>query len=325
MATMHACLRGAAATSFLSSPCLSSNSNLAARLGATSHQKVLRQGLGATGFRSSALVRTVVAKAGTGKVEMAGNLGKLKREELQVYEDGESLSVSLAAHVADVATAAIEARGAFTVVLSGGSLIKMLGKVCESPYLESVDWAKWHVFWADERVVKKDHPDSNYKLAWDGFLSKVPIPSGQVYAINDSLSTEAAAEDYEMCIRQLTKTGVVAIADGYPRLDLLLLGMGPDGHCCSLFPHHPLVQVKDRWIAPITDSPKPPPERITFTMPVVQAAANVTFVANGEGKAEMLAKVFGEELPLGELPSQSARPLNGKLIWFADKAAASKL
>jgi 6-phosphogluconolactonase len=132
----------------------------------------------------------------------------------------------------------------------------------------------------------------------------VPIPSGQVYAINDTLSTEAAAEDYEVCIKQLTKTGVVATFDGYPRFDVL---------------------VKDKWIAPITDSPKPPPERITFTMPVVQAAANVTFVANGAGKAEVLAKVFGEELPLGELPSQSARPLNGKLIWFADKPAASKL
>jgi 6-phosphogluconolactonase len=156
-------------------------------------------------------------------------------------------------------------------------------------------------------------------------LLQVPIPSGQVYAINDTLSTEAAAEDYEMCIKQLTKTGIVPTHDGYPRFDLLLLGMGPDGHCCSLFPHHPLVHVKDRWIAPITDSPKPPPERITFTLPVVQAAANITFVANGEGKAEMMAKVFGEELPLGELPSQSARPLNGKLIWFADKPAASKL
>jgi len=258
-------------------------------------------------------------------VDMAGNLGKLKKEDLQVYQDAEELSLSLAAHVARVAEDAIAAHGAFSVVLSGGSLIKTLGKLCESPYLESVDWARWHVLWADERVVKKDHPDSNYKLAWDGLLSKVPIPSGQVYAINDTLSTEAAAEDYEMCIQHLTKTGVVPTAHGYPRFDLLLLGMGPDGHCCSLFPHHPLVLVKDKWIAPISDSPKPPPERITFTMPVVQAAANVTFVANGAGKADMLAKVFGEELPLGELPSQSARPLNGKLIWFTDKPAAAKL
>lgn len=154
----------------------------------------------------------------------------------------------------------------------------------------------------------------------------MPIPSGQVYAINDELSVEAAAEDYESCIKQLTKTGVVATSsDGYPRFDLLLLGMGPDGHCCSLFPHHPLVQVKGKWIAPISDSPKPPPERITFTMPVVQAGANIYFVANGAGKAEMLAKVFGDELPLGELPSQSARPLKGTLIWFTDKPAAAKL
>lgn len=155
---------------------------------------------------------------------------------------------------------------------------------------------------------------------------QVPIPSEQVYAIDDTLSVEAAAEDYENRIRELTKTGVVPMSeDGYPRFDLLLLGMGPDGHCCSLFPHHPLLFVKDKWVAPITDSPKPPPERITLTLPVVQAAANVFFVANGAGKADMLAKVFGEELQLGELPSQSARPRNGRLIWFTDKAATAKL
>lgn len=124
MAAMHACL-GAAASSFLTSPSLSAKSNFVARLGRISHQSgvaVLRQGLGK---RSS--VSRVVAKVGAGRVEMAGGLGKLKREQLQVYEDVEVLSVSLAAHVADVASAAIAARGAFSVVLSGGSLIKTLG------------------------------------------------------------------------------------------------------------------------------------------------------------------------------------------------------
>ncbi|CAM6049478.1 unnamed protein product [Sphagnum compactum] len=256
------------------------------------------------------------------------SFGKLDKDlHLQVYENVEELSDSLAEHVAQLSASAVKDRGAFTVVLSGGSLIKTLGKLCEPPYLHTVDWGNWHVFWVDERVVKKDHPDSNYKLAYDGFLSKVPIPSEKVYAINDTLSAQGAAEDYEFGLKQLVKTGILATADtnDYPRFDLLLMGMGPDGHCASLFPNHPLVHVKEKWVASITDSPKPPPERITFTLPVIQAAANIFFVANGEGKAEMVAKVFGEELPFGQLPSQSARPTNGKLIWFADKGAASKL
>ncbi|KAK8962279.1 hypothetical protein KSP40_PGU010512 [Platanthera guangdongensis] len=163
--------------------------------------------------------------------------------KLLVFDSDEELLDSLANYTADLSKRFCEERGAFTVVLSGGSLIKSLRKLIESPYSDLIDWGKWHVFWIDERVVPKDHPDSNYKLAFDEFLSKVQIPTGQVYAINDSVSAEAAAEDYENRIKQLVCKGVVQLSPstGFPKFDLMLLGMGPDGHIASLFPGHPLL------------------------------------------------------------------------------------
>lgn len=156
---------------------------------------------------------------------------------------------------------------------------------------------------------------------------QVSIPSNQVYAINDKLSPQAAAADYEFVIRQLVKTQVLSLADtgDYPLFNLILLGMGPDGHIASLFPHHPLVNKTEVWIASIEDSPKPPPERITFTLPVINSAANVAFVATGSGKADKLKLIFGPDLPFGELPAQLVKPYKGNLVWFTDKDAVAKL
>lgn len=117
--------------------------------------------------------------------------------------------------------------------------------------IDSVDWSKWHVFWVDERVVPKDHEDSNYKLAYDDFLSMVPIPTGNFYAINDALSAEGAADDYETCVKHLVNINKIDFsqASGFPKFDLMLLGMGPDGHIASLFPGHPLVQENKQWVS----------------------------------------------------------------------------
>nr|CAD1830299.1 unnamed protein product [Ananas comosus var. bracteatus] len=209
-----------------------------------------------------------------------------------------------------------------------GSLIESIRKLTDSPYVESVDWSRWYVFWVDERVVPKDHVDSNYKLAYDGFLSKVPIPPGQVYAINDSLSPEGAADDYETCLKQLVKDGIIALSasSGFPRFDLMLLGMGPDGHIASLFPGHPLINEKERWVTFIKDSPKPPPERITFTFPVINSSAYIAMVVTGAGKASAVLKAFGsEESSADLLPVEMISLEDGALTWFTDKAATSML
>ncbi|XP_019054532.1 PREDICTED: probable 6-phosphogluconolactonase 4, chloroplastic isoform X1 [Nelumbo nucifera] len=293
-------------------------------------------------------IRFRSAMAGTATTEKG-------KGDLQVFESEEDLSVSLAKYTADLSEKFIRERGAFTVVLSGGSLIQSLRKLLESPYLESVDWTKWHVSWVDERVVPKNHEDSNYKLAYDGFLSKVhkkrkkenarvsalhcirnyifctsisqvPIPPGNIYAINDTLTAEGAADDYEACLKQLVNNKVVDLsaASGFPKFDLMLLGMGPDGHVASLFPGHPLVNENKRWVTFIKDSPKPPPERITYTFPVINSSASIALVVCGSGKADAVHRALGNQENSDLLPVQIVSP-EGKLTWFLDKPAASKL
>lgn len=250
-------------------------------------------------------------------------------KQLTVFDAEEELAVSLAKYTAKLSDKFTSEKGAFTVVLSGGSLIKALRKLTESPYLESLEWSKWHVFWVDERVVKKDHPDSNYKLAFDGFLSKVPIPQDQIYAINDTLPPEGAAEDYESRVKQLVWNHVIKVAtSGLPRFDLMLLGMGPDGHVASLFPGHPLLKETEKWVTYIKDSPKPPPERITFTFPVINASAYVAMVVTGSGKAGAVHKALsgGENTGLTDrLPVEMVELEQGEFTWFTDKAAVSML
>lgn len=206
---------------------------------------------------------------------------KGKRGEVRAFDSVDKLARSLAEYVAEISHAAIKERGVFTIALSGGSLISTLRKLCDPPYSKTIDWSKWHVFWVDERVVPLGHPESNYKLAKDGLLSKVPIILGQVHPINGALSAEDAAKDYESSLRELVKSKILSVSasSGFPRFDLVLLGMGSvDGHVASLFPRHPLTHEKKKWIAPITNSPKPPPHRITFTFPLINSAANVAMV-----------------------------------------------
>ncbi|XP_058206253.1 probable 6-phosphogluconolactonase 4, chloroplastic [Rhododendron vialii] len=273
--------------------------------------------------------------------------------KVRVLDSEDYLAVSLAEYTAHLSDKFAKQRGAFTVVLSGGSLIKSLRKLVEAPYIDTVEWSKWHVFWVDERVVPKDHADSNYKLAYDGFLSKVPIPPGNIYSINDALSPEGAADDYETCLKHLVKTNIIDVsqATGLPKFDLMLLGMGPDGHVASLFPRHPLVRADKQWVAFIKDSPKPPPERITFTFPVINSSVNVALVASGAGKAKVVNEALGgddlsldarriEMIKAGKpyvvnvVPSadQSSDLLpvemvsaEGELTWFLDSEAASDL
>ncbi|KAI4307055.1 hypothetical protein L6164_030285 [Bauhinia variegata] len=258
------------------------------------------------------------------KASMA-ETAKSDKNIVGVFEK-EELPVALAKYVADLSDKFTKERGSFTVVLSGGSLIKCLGKLLEPPYADSIEWSKWHVFWVDERVVPKDHEDSNYKLAYDGFLSKVPILPGNVYAINDALSAEGAADDYETCLRHLVKNGVLAVSSvsGFPKFDLMLLGMGPDGHVASLFPGHALVKENQKWVTFIKDSPKPPPERITFTFPVINSSAYIAMVITGAGKADAVHTALGDSKNSEKLPVELVSP-EGELKWFLDKGAASKL
>ncbi|EEF50731.1 6-phosphogluconolactonase, putative [Ricinus communis] len=250
------------------------------------------------------------------------------RGELRIHECLDELGTDLADYIAELSEASVKERGVFAIALSGGSLIGLMGKLCEAPYNKTVDWAKWYIFWADERVVAKNHTDSNYKLAKEGILSKVPIVPSHVHSINDSVSAEEAANEYEFVIRQLVKTRTINVSDisDCPKFDLILLGVGPDGHVASLFPNHSVLDANDEWVTYITDSPKPPPERITFTLPVINSASNVAVIVAGESKAEAVHLAIDDVGPdCPTLPARMVHPTKGKLVWFLDKPAASKL
>ncbi|XP_022899144.1 probable 6-phosphogluconolactonase 4, chloroplastic [Olea europaea var. sylvestris] len=253
--------------------------------------------------------------------------GKSKTTILK-FDSEEDVAVALAKYTADLSEKYIREKGSISVVLSGGSLIDTMRKLVESPYKESVDWSKWLIFWVDERVVPLTSDDSNYKLAYDGFLSKVPIPSSNIYAINDKLSPEGAANDYEVRLKHLVESKIIPLsnASGFPKFDLMLLGMGPDGHVASLFPNRPQRHEKKRWVTFITDSPKPPPPRITFTFPVINSSSDIAMVVTGAELADTVNIALGDGLPPDSipLPSMEVSP-EGELKWFLDKDAASKL
>lgn len=237
-------------------------------------------------------------------------------------------SARVATIVKDAAERAVASRGAFAIAIAGGSLVKMLGEMASIP---GVEWDKWHVAWVDERCVPHEDKESNYGGARDAWLSKVPIPPSQVHAIDEKLCpgggglpvATAAAEEYERRLRALP--AIPHSASGLPVFDLLLLGFGPDGHVCSLFPGHPLLEDSTgRWILPIGDSPKLPPERITLSMAAVNSAAKVVLVGTGEGKAEVVKSAF---LPGCELPCAKAvgADLASPPAWVLDAAAAALL
>ncbi|TPX37202.1 hypothetical protein SmJEL517_g01120 [Synchytrium microbalum] len=233
---------------------------------------------------------------------------------LYVFDNNAEISEALNVWTAALAKAAIAKSGRFTVALSGGSLPSVLAaKLVSNP---TVEWSKWHIFFADERCVPHDDPESNYDLARKHFTSHVPIPSSNIHPINPDLvnNPEAAANDYADQLESVFGSSV--------KFDLIFLGMGPDGHTCSLFPGHKLLDEQTKTVSWLTDSPKPPPSRITLTYPVVNAATTVAFVATGESKADALHRI----IDLGEaLPSGRVKPASGELYWFLDGPAVKGL
>lgn len=156
----------------------------------------------------------------------------------------------------------------------------------------------------------------------------MPIPASQVYGINDVLSAEGVADDYETCLKQLVQNGVIAMSPvtGFPKFDLMLLGMGPDGHVASLFPGHPIVNENQKWVSFIKDSPKPPPERITFTFPVINSSARIALVVTGAGKAGAVHKALSDKQSSSDLlPVEMVSLQDGEFTWFTDKPAVSML
>ncbi|KAF8349878.1 6-phosphogluconolactonase [Amanita rubescens] len=239
---------------------------------------------------------------------------------LFVFQDTDVLVKSLADFIIKIQKDSITKKGRFTIALSGGSLPKMLRGLITEP---SVKWDKWHAYYVDERVVPLDHPDSNHRACMEHLFSKVPIPEENIHTIDTTLldDLEELSDAYE---KELIREFAQKDSARFPVFDLILLGMGPDGHTASLFPGHDLLAEEDRWVAYIEDSPKPPPKRITFTYPVINHAARVAFVGTGKEKADPLSAVL--DTPEGGLPAARVKPVHpGHLYWFVDEEAVAKV
>jgi 6-phosphogluconolactonase len=199
----------------------------------------------------------------------------------------------------------------------------MLSSIAE---VKGADFSKWWVFWVDERNVPHSSADSNYKGAQDALLGRVGIPQEQVFAIHENLPVEQAATNYEGRLLGLDRSVLPRTPDNFPVFDMILLGIGPDGHVASLFPNRPEAAVTKGWILPVSNSPKPPPERITFSMPAINAAKDIVVVAVGESKAETVQRVLEVQALPGALPAQMVRPTaGGRLRWVLDAMSAQEL
>jgi 6-phosphogluconolactonase len=241
---------------------------------------------------------------------------------VQVYPDAASLTRAAAEHFVARAAEAVTARGRFTVALSGGSTPRSTYTLLASDeFAPRVDWPRVHAFWGDERCVPPDDPDSNYRTAHEVLLRHVPIPAGNVHRIQGELEPEPAAREYERAL--LTMFGS-SPGGSPPRFDLVLLGMGDDGHTASLFPGTAAIHEGKRWVvAHYVD--KLSVWRVTLTPAVINAAAHVTFLVSGAAKARRLREVLIGPFQPDRLPPQIVQPADGRLLWLLDAAAAAHL
>jgi 6-phosphogluconolactonase len=243
--------------------------------------------------------------------------------EIRILPDGAAIAKRAAQEFLRAAAAAVREKGSFNVTLAGGSTPKALySLLVNDPALRSqVPWDKIHLFFGDERHVPPDHPDSNFRMAAEAMISKSPLKSEQVTRIKgEYFDAEQAALEYEKALREYFK-----LKDGeYPRFDLLLAGMGNEGHTLSLFPGTKALHADGRlvvrnWIGKLYT------ERITLTAPAASNAALVLFMVTGADKAPALKAVLEGQFEPEQLPAQLLQPQNGKSLWLVDTAAASML
>jgi 6-phosphogluconolactonase len=242
----------------------------------------------------------------------------------QVFPDRQALIDGAAAHIAELAANAIGARGGFTLALSGGNTPQpVYSLLATAPYVKSIDWSLVQIFFGDERCVPPDDQRSNYHMARRALLDQVPLPMDNVHRIRGEDNPEEAAAKYITALQKIFggKSGAGAPDAGF---DLILLGMGDNGHTASLFPGLPAVTERSQWVvAQYVEVAGM--WRVTMTPTLINAARNVTFLVSGSDKADVLSRVIeGPHQPI-VLPSQAIKPANGQLRWFLDAPAAAHL
>ncbi len=250
--------------------------------------------------------------------------------EIVVLPDLNAVVREAANRIVALANGSIAAAGRFTMALSGGSTPRALFSLLASDaYRDRVEWHTVLVLWSDERCVPPDHADSNYRLANETLLTRVPLPARNVHRMRGEVNPEQAALEYEQAVwREVGVPASAGVAEptkvGTPSFDLILLGMGPDGHTASLFPGTPAIHERTRLVT-ANFIPKLNAHRITFTPVLINAASNVMFLVSGGDKADTLRAVLEGEFKPAALPAQIVQPANGRLTWLVDRAAGARL
>jgi 6-phosphogluconolactonase len=244
------------------------------------------------------------------------------KSDLEVVSNAAELARTAAHLFLDQSVAAVGKKGVFSVALSGGSTPKRLYELLanqDEPFRGQLPWDKTHFFWTDERHVPPDNPESNYRMANEALLARAPVPRKQVHRMRGELANaEEAAAEYEVDLKEFFAH------EPLPRFDLVLLGLGTEGHTASIFPGSPVLEEEQRLVAaPWVE--KLDSYRITLTPPVLNNAALVLFLVSGQEKAEILRDVLQREVDQERLPAQAIKPANGRLLWLVDQAAASNL
>jgi 6-phosphogluconolactonase len=240
---------------------------------------------------------------------------------IEVLADAGELASAAAELFAEQATGTVAARGRFMVALAGGTTPNALYERLATDYRDTIPWHAIHFFWGDERHVPPDHPDSNFRAAYDAMLSKVPVPETHIHRIHAELSgATAAAADYEGTLRREFALDETA----WPVFDLVLLGLGSDGHTASLFPGSAALHQTDRLVlAPWVETFRS--YRITLSLPVLNHALLVAFLVSGAEKADVLRAALEGPDTANPLPARAVHPSGGLLLWMVDRAAAARL
>ena len=245
-----------------------------------------------------------------------------------MYSTPDALSAGAAALFVSVVRAAVACKGSAVVALSGGSLPRRLAGVAAAA--PGLDWSALHVFLADERLVPPSDPECSALALRKAFLDTLPgFPAANLHqvAFTPGVFPADAAAQYEAVIVGMSQAALPRTGAGMPVFDLILLGIGPDGHTASLFPNRSTLVPTTRVVLPVTESPKPPPQRVTLSLSCINAAAAVAFVADGASKAEVLHRILEVQALPGALPAQMVRATQpgAEVKWLLDSAAASAL
>ncbi len=228
----------------------------------------------------------------------------------------DALNRIAAERIRAVASQCIASYGSFSLVLAGGNTPRKLYELLAAPpCIETIDWKSIHIFWGDERWVASNHPDSNFNMAEQSLLAKIDIPAANIHRIRTDLPTiEDAALAYEKELLDFFSNG----AQEYPGFDMVLLGMGPDGHTASLFPESAALDIADRLVAAVrAPNASPPVDRITLTLPALNSASDVLFLISGQEKIKIMQSIIERQAQSAQLyPAARVRPRNS-VMWLA--------